>query len=83
MFEDQRVIELGLFKTAGVFVGDNRRTGCKHLSGFYGRVRTIVCRVSIFNLATSRNCFEDYTYILGAEECLLCDLGRIRPLTRV
>ena len=41
----------------------------------YGRVRTIVCIVSNLNLATSRSCFEDYTYILGAEELLLCDFG--------
>ncbi|KAG5400378.1 hypothetical protein IGI04_014985 [Brassica rapa subsp. trilocularis] len=34
----KRVIELRLFKTAGVFVGANRRTGCKV---FGGRVRTI------------------------------------------
>ncbi|KAG5388214.1 hypothetical protein IGI04_029755 [Brassica rapa subsp. trilocularis] len=34
----KRVIGLRLFKTAGVFVGANRRTGCKV---FGGRVRTI------------------------------------------
>ena len=62
------MIGLHLFKTAGVFVGANQRTGCKYLSGFYGRVRTVVCRVSNFNLATSRSCFEYYTFILGAEE---------------
>ena len=69
------MIGLRLFKTSGMFVGANRQAGCKYLSGFYGHVRTIVCRVSNFNLATSRSCFEDYTYILGAEELLLCDFG--------
>ena len=46
----KRVIELRLFKAAGVFVGANRRTECKYLSGFYGCVRTIVCRVFNFLL---------------------------------
>ena len=31
--------------------------------------------ISIFNLATSRSYFEDYTYIFGAEERLFCDFG--------
>ena len=31
--------------------------------------------VSIFNLATSRSYFEDYTYIFGAEVRLFCDFG--------
>ncbi|KAG5393395.1 hypothetical protein IGI04_023358 [Brassica rapa subsp. trilocularis] len=39
----KRVIGLRLFKTAGVFVGANRRTGCKV---FGGRVRTICLALS-------------------------------------
>ena len=31
--------------------------------------------ISIFNLATSRSYFEDYTYIFGAEVRLFCDFG--------
>ena len=31
--------------------------------------------ISIFNLATSRSYFEDYTYIFGAEERLFCNFG--------
>ena len=61
------MIRLRLFKTAGVFVGANRRTECKYLLEFYGRVRTVVCRVSDFNLAKSRCYFEDYTYVLKDE----------------
>ena len=41
------MIGLRLFKMVGVFVGANRRTGCKYLSSVYGRVRTVVCIVSI------------------------------------
>ena len=41
------MIGLRLFNTAGMFAGANRRTGCKYLSSFYGRVRTVVCIVSI------------------------------------
>ncbi|KAG5393543.1 hypothetical protein IGI04_023506 [Brassica rapa subsp. trilocularis] len=41
----KRVIELRLFKTASVFVGANRRTGCKV---FGGRVRTIYDNFTIF-----------------------------------
>ena len=31
--------------------------------------------ISIFNLATSRSYFEDYTYIFGDEVRLFCDFG--------
>ena len=62
------MIRFRLFKTAGMFVGANRRTGGKYSLRFYGRVQTVVCRISNFNLAMSRSCFEDYTYILGTEE---------------
>ena len=41
------MIGLRLFKRAGLFVGANRRTGCKYSLSFYGRVRTVVCVVSI------------------------------------
>ena len=40
------MIRLRLFKTAGVFVGANQRTGCKYSLRFYGRIRTVVWRVS-------------------------------------
>ncbi|KAG5393092.1 hypothetical protein IGI04_023055 [Brassica rapa subsp. trilocularis] len=48
----KRVIGLRLFKTAGVFVGANRRTGCKHCP-------------RILTFATSRSYFEDYTCIFA------------------
>ncbi|KAF3593671.1 hypothetical protein DY000_02021669 [Brassica cretica] len=68
----KRVIKLRLFKTADVFVGANRRTGCKVFVVAFGQFVRIV---STFNLATSRSYFEDYTYIFGAEERLFCDFG--------
>ena len=77
------VIGLRLFKTAGVFVEANRRTGCKYLVGFMVAFGQLFAEDSIFNLAMSRCCFEDCTYILGAEEWLLCGWDRIRLLTRV
>ena len=64
----KRVIELWLFKTAGVFVGTNRRTACKYFVGFMVAFGRLFAEVLIFNLPTSRSCFEDCTYILGAEE---------------
>ena len=66
------MIKLRLFKTADVFVGANRRTGCKVFVVTFGQFVRIV---STFNLATSRSYFEDYTYIFGAEEGLFCDFG--------
>ena len=62
------MIRLRLFKTAGVFVGANRRVGCKYSLRFLWS-RSYSCLQSFeFNLATSRCCFEDYTYVLGVEE---------------
>ena len=60
----KRVIELRLFKTAGVFVGANRRTGCKV---FGGRVRTICLALSSnFNfLRRLAVIFEDYACLKG------------------
>ena len=60
----KRVIELRLFKTAGVFVGANRRTGCKV---FGGRVRTICLALSSnFNfLRRLAVIFEDYACIFA------------------
>ncbi|KAF3546270.1 hypothetical protein DY000_02002582 [Brassica cretica] len=66
----KRVIKLRLFKTADVFVGANRRTGCKVFVVAFGQFVRIV---STFNLATSHSYFEDYTYIFGVEERLFCD----------
>ena len=61
------MIGLRSFKTADVFVGVNRRAGCKYSLKFYGRVWTVVRIVSILTLATSRCYFEDYTFILSYE----------------
>ncbi|KAF2549936.1 hypothetical protein F2Q68_00034178 [Brassica cretica] len=66
------MIRLRLFKTDDVFVGANRRTGCRVVIVSFGQFVRIV---SNFNLATSRSCFEDFTYIFGAEERLFCDFG--------
>ena len=58
------MIGLRLFKTAGVFVGANRRTGCKV---FGGRVRTICLALSSnFNLLRRLAViFEDYACIFA------------------
>ena len=52
------MIELRLFKMAGMFVGANRRTGCKVL---VVASDNLFVSSSNFNFATSRSCFEDYT----------------------
>ncbi|KAF3589543.1 hypothetical protein F2Q69_00029131 [Brassica cretica] len=54
----KRMIELRLFKMASMFVGANRRTGCKVL---LVASDNLFVSSSNFNFATSRSCFEDYT----------------------
>ena len=66
------VIKLRLFKMADMFVGANRRTGCKVFVVVVGKFVRII---SNFNLATSRGCFEDYT-IFDAEERLFSDFRK-------
>ncbi|KAF2550900.1 hypothetical protein F2Q68_00033487 [Brassica cretica] len=56
----KKVIELRLFKMADVFLGANRRTGCKVLVVAFGQFVRII---SNSNFATSPSCFEDYTCI--------------------
>ena len=75
------MIRVRLFKTADVFVGANRRAGCKYTLKFYCRVWTVVRIVSILTLATSRCYFENYTFVLSSER--FANILRFGPDTAV
>ena len=55
------------FKTADVFVGANRRAGCKYSFESLWCVWTVVRIVLILTFGTSRCYFEDYTYVFSSE----------------
>ena len=75
------MIRVRLFKMADVFVGANRRAGCKYSLKFYCRIWIVVRIVSIVTLATSRCYFEDYTFVLSSEK--FANVLRFGPDTAV